>query len=98
MNITEFTTTQLNQIIAIKEQIEALQGQIESDHPEKGKVKQPQSWILGDPREVEFPGTGKLALRDIANVIHSMPSISAETKAKEWVQLIRAKGFYKKND
>ncbi len=71
---------------------------IEYDHPEKGKVKQPQTWILGDPREVEFPGTGKLALRDIANVIHSMPSISAETKAREWVQLIRAKGFYKKND
>jgi hypothetical protein len=30
MNITNLTTTQLNQIIAIKEQIEALQGQIES--------------------------------------------------------------------
>ena len=30
MNITELTTTQLNQIIAIKEQIEALQSQIES--------------------------------------------------------------------
>jgi len=30
MNITNLTTTQLNQIIAIKEQIEALQSQIES--------------------------------------------------------------------
>jgi hypothetical protein len=30
MNITNLTTTQLNQIIAIKEQIEALQNQIES--------------------------------------------------------------------
>jgi phage protein D len=30
MNITELTTNQLNQIIAIKEQIEALEGQIES--------------------------------------------------------------------
>ena len=29
-NITNLTTTQLNQIIAIKEQIEALQSQIES--------------------------------------------------------------------
>ena len=71
---------------------------IELDHPEKGKKKQAQTWVIGDPREVDFPGMGRLALRDIANLIHSMPSISAETKSREWVQLIRSKGFYKKND
>lgn len=71
---------------------------IEYSHPEKGKTTKPQTWILGDPREVDFPGTGRIALRDIANVIHSMPSVSAEKKAREWVDLIRAKGFYKKND
>jgi hypothetical protein len=71
---------------------------IEYDDPVKGKVKQPQTWILGDPRTVDFPGTGSFALRDIANFIHSTPSLSAEKKAKEWVELIRAKGFYKKHD
>jgi hypothetical protein len=47
---------------------------------------------------VDFPGVGRLALRDIANVLYSMPSVSAESKAREWVQMIRAKGFYKKNN
>ncbi len=70
---------------------------IEYEHPEKGTVKQPQRWILGDPWEIDFPGVGSFALRDIANFIHSMPSVSAEKKAKEWVELIRAKGYYKKN-
>jgi hypothetical protein len=68
------------------------------EHPEKGTVKQPQRWVLGDPRVVEFPGRGSFEIRDIANFIHSMPSLSAESKAKEWVELIRAKGYYKKNN
>ncbi len=70
---------------------------IEYDDPEKGKVKQPQTWKLGEAREIDFSGMGRLALRDIANVVHSMPSVSAEIKAREWAQLIRDKGFYKKN-
>ena len=69
----------------------------EYDHPEKGKVKQPQTWILGEPREIDFSGMGRLTLRDIANVIHSMPSVSAAKKARDWVQLIRSQRLYKKN-
>lgn len=71
---------------------------VEYDDPVRGKVTQPQTWRMGEGRVVDFPGMGRLALRDIANVIHSMPSVSAESKAREWVQMIRAKGFYKKND
>jgi len=69
---------------------------IEYDHPEKGRVKQPQTWRLGDPREVDLPGKGGLFVRDLANFIHWMPSVSAEKKARELVRLIRDKGYYKK--
>lgn len=69
---------------------------IEYDHPEKGRVMQPSTWKLGEPRDADLPGIGQLALRDIANFIHWMPSVSASEKAGEWVGLIRSKGFYKK--
>jgi class 3 adenylate cyclase len=69
---------------------------VEFDHPEKGRVKQPQTWQLGDPRMVEFPGIGEFAVQDIANFIHWMPKTSAELKAREWFGLIKSKGYYKK--
>ena len=68
------------------------------DSSEKEKGSHPQRWKLGEPREVDFPGTGRFALRDIANFIPSMPSLSAEKKVKEWIELIRAKGYYKKKN
>jgi class 3 adenylate cyclase len=71
---------------------------IEYEHPEKGRVKQPQTWKLGAPREVDFPGTGRLQLRDIANFIHWMPSQGASGKSKEWIRMIRSQGYYKKNN
>ena len=70
---------------------------IEYDHPEKGRVRQPQVWRLGETRLVDIPGTGKVAVRDIANFIHWMSDSTAEKKAKEWFSLIRSKGYYKKN-
>ncbi|NTV98950.1 MAG: adenylate cyclase [Chlorobiaceae bacterium] len=71
---------------------------VEYDHPEKGRIRQPSTWKLGEPCEVDFPGSGRLLLRDIANFIHWMPSVSASDKAREWVSLIRSKGFYRKNN
>jgi class 3 adenylate cyclase len=71
---------------------------IEYDHPEKGRVRQPQTWTLGAPREVDFPGIGRLFLRDIASFIHWMPSLAAAGKAKELVRLIKSQGYYKKNN
>ncbi|NTU97715.1 MAG: adenylate/guanylate cyclase domain-containing protein [Chlorobiaceae bacterium] len=70
---------------------------VEYEHPEKGRMRQPPTWKLGEPCEVDFPGTGRLLLRDIANFIHWMPSVSASDKAREWVSLIRSKGLYRKN-
>lgn len=71
---------------------------LEYDHPQKGVVRQPRTWKLGEPCEVDFPGTGGLLLRDIANFIHWMPSVTASDKAREWVRQIRSKGFYRKSN
>jgi hypothetical protein len=68
---------------------------LEFEHPEQGRVRQPPTWKLGEPRSVEFPGMGKTELRDIANFVHWMPKASAREKAREWFAMIRAKGFYK---
>lgn len=70
---------------------------MEFDHPDKGRVKQPPTWKLGEPRTVDFPGLGRTELRDIANFVHWMPKTSAREKAKEWLAQIKAKGFYKSN-
>ena len=70
---------------------------LEFDHPEKGRVRQPQIWTLGEARLIDLPGTGKFAVRDIANFIHWMPEAAAEEQSRKWFDLIRAKGFYKKN-
>jgi len=70
---------------------------LEFDHPEKGRVRQPQIWKLGEARLIDLPGTGKFAVRDIANFIHWMPEAAAEEQSRKWFELIRAKGFYKKN-
>ncbi|NTW99207.1 MAG: adenylate cyclase [Geobacteraceae bacterium] len=70
---------------------------LEFDHPEKGRIRQPQTWQLGQSREIDFPGLGKTHLRDIANFIHWMPKTEAREKAREWFAMIKAKGFYKNN-
>jgi hypothetical protein len=70
---------------------------LEYEDPEKGKVRQPQTWKLGETRLIDIPGTGKVAVRDIASFVHWMSDASAETKTKEWFGLIRSKGYYKNN-
>jgi len=70
---------------------------LEFDHPEQGRVKQPPTWKLGEPRAVDFPGLGRTELRDIANFVHWMPKATARVKAREWFSMINAKGFYKSN-
>jgi class 3 adenylate cyclase len=70
---------------------------MEFEHPEKGHVKQPPIWQLGEPRAVDFPGLGRTELRDIANFVHWMPKATAREKAREWFSMIKAKGFYKNN-
>ncbi len=69
---------------------------VEYDHPDKGRVRLPSTWKLGELSEADLPGIGRFLLRDIANFIHWMPSVSASDKACEWVRLMRAKGFYRK--
>lgn len=68
---------------------------VEYDHPVKGRIRQPSTWKLGEPGNVDVPGYGRLMLRDIANFIHWMPSVSASDKAREWVRLIRSRGLYR---
>jgi hypothetical protein len=70
---------------------------LEFDHPEQGRVRQPPTWKLGEPRTVDFPGLGRTELRDVANFVHWMPKSTAREKAREWFAMIRAKGFYKNN-
>ncbi|NTU58655.1 MAG: adenylate cyclase [Chlorobiaceae bacterium] len=70
---------------------------LEFDHPEKGRVRQPPTWQIGEPRAVDFPGLGRMELRDIANFVHWMPKTAAREKAREWFSLIKSKGFYKNN-
>ena len=77
---------------------EALFSPLATEGSEKGRDRQEPRWRLGEPREVDFPGSGRVALQDIAHIIPSMPSLSAETKVREWMELIRAKGYYKKKD
>jgi hypothetical protein len=64
-------------------------------HPDKGRVKQPSTWTLGEVRTVEFPGSGRTSLRDVANFIHWMPKVSADKKAAEWLETIKTKGYFK---
>jgi hypothetical protein len=66
------------------------------DHPEKGRVTQPQAWHPGKSRNVDIAGMGEVVLQDVVSFIHWMPELSAEKKAREWFSLIRSKGFYKK--
>lgn len=68
---------------------------LEFEHPEQGRVRQPPTWQLGEPRAVDFPGLGRTELRDIANFVHWMPKATARAKAREWFSMIKAKGFYK---
>ncbi|MBM3422144.1 MAG: adenylate cyclase [Chlorobi bacterium] len=70
---------------------------LEFEHPEKGSVRQPQIWKLGEARLIDFPGTGKIAVRDIANFIHWTTDKTPEAQVREWFGLVRSKGFYKKN-
>jgi hypothetical protein len=70
---------------------------LEFEHPEQGRVRQPPTWQLGEPRAVDFPGLGRTELRDIANFVHWMPKNTAREKAREWFSMIKAKGFYKNN-
>jgi hypothetical protein len=44
---------------------------------------------------VEFPGSGRTSLRDVANFIHWMPKVSADKKAAEWLETIKTKGYFK---
>lgn len=68
---------------------------LEFEHPERGHVRQPSTWKLGEKRSVDFPSLGKMDLRDVANFVHWAPKISAKGKARDWFAMIRAKGFYK---
>ncbi|NTW83738.1 MAG: adenylate cyclase [Chlorobiaceae bacterium] len=68
----------------------------EYDHPEKGRTRQPHTWKIGKPYEVDFPGLVRMQLLDIANFIHWMPAVSACDKAREWVSQMRSQGYYKK--
>ena len=74
MNITDLTTTQLTQIIAIKEQIEALQSQIESiAGGGEGEVPTPQ------PEEAPAPTKRKYHM----SAAHKRKLIKALAKARE---------------
>jgi hypothetical protein len=70
---------------------------LEFDHPEQGRVRQLPTWMLGEPRAVDFPGLGRTELRDVANFVHWMPKTAAREKAREWFSMIKAKGYYKYN-
>ncbi|ACF11422.1 conserved hypothetical protein [Chlorobaculum parvum NCIB 8327] len=70
---------------------------LEFDHPEKGRVRQPAAWKLGEPRSVEIPSLGTVGLRDVATFVHWPPDRDAKEKAREWFAQIKAKGFYKYN-
>ncbi|MCF8216493.1 MAG: adenylate cyclase [Chlorobium sp.] len=70
---------------------------LEYEHPEKGNVRQPQIWQLGDARLIDLPGSGRAAVRDIVNFIHWPTDKTPETQAREWFSLVRSKGFYKKS-
>lgn len=70
---------------------------LEYDHPEKGRMRQPQTWKLGETRLIDLPGTGKFPVRDIASFVHWMSDATARTKTKEWFSLVHSKGYYKKN-
>jgi len=67
------------------------------DHPEKGSVRQPQLWRLGDTRLIDFPGTGRVGVRDIASFIHWEQEKTPDAQAREWFALVRSKGYYKNN-
>jgi hypothetical protein len=72
MNITNLTTTQLNQIIAIKEQIEALESQIDSIAADGGEVPTP---FTGEP-----PSTSRRKYRMTA--AHRRKLIKALARAR----------------
>ncbi len=68
---------------------------LEFDHPERGRVRQPSTWRLGEPRSVDFASHGRIDLRDVGNFVHWTSKITAKEKAREWFAQIKAKGFYK---
>lgn len=67
------------------------------EHPEKGMVRHPQLWKLGEARLIDLPGKGKVAVRDIASFIHWNQQKKPDAQAREWFGQVRSKGFYKKN-
>ena len=85
MNITELTTSQLNQIIAIKEQIEALEGQLDSI-ASGGEVPSPAT------EEAPAPGKRKYHM----SASHRRKLIKALAKARK-IRWAKAKAAKKKD-
>jgi phage protein D len=78
MNIANLTTTQLNQIIAIKEQIEALQSQIDSIAADGGEVPTPPAQ--------EPPATSKRKYRMTAAHRRKLVKALARARSIRWAK------------
>ena len=79
MNITNLTTTQLNQIIAIKEQIEALQSQIDSIAADGGEIPTP---LTG-----KTPATSRRKYRMTATHRRKLVKALARARKIRWAKL-----------
>ena len=80
-NLTELTTTQLNQIIAIKEQIEALQRQMDSIAGGGGEIPSPSTEDAPAPARRKYHMTAA----------HKRKLIKALAKARR-IRLVKIKG------
>jgi class 3 adenylate cyclase len=59
------------------------------------RVEQRHSWELCAPRDVEFKNIGTFPVRELANSAYWIPQQSAEERAREYFQFIKAGGHYR---
>lgn len=68
---------------------------VEYNDPGQGTVKQPQTWELGEKRDVDFASAGTISVRDIVSFIHWTPENSGEEKARKWFIEMKRQGHYR---
>jgi len=111
MNITELTTTQLNQIIALKEQIETLQSEIDSiaegevptptdeEFPKKRRrsaAVRARMAAAQQARWAKIKGTGATDFKPAKKDWRSSPSVRAKLSAAAKARWAKAKAERRK--
>jgi len=67
---------------------------LEYTSPDGRKIKKDQTWELLAPYDVEFKNIGKVKVRSIINKAFWAPMMSAEERAKKWLDILKKNKMY----